>query len=156
MTEARRAGYDPAKLVDVPQSFGKMVLTIEMKDMKGATIGDGTACSGARCIKRVLDADWAFIGATTGIIAPKGSRKLLRFLVNGLARKQDQTMNVVGEKLILRAPPKSERMGARRKRAERSVAVRSHKRARPGEATPEPSKATPQRSLAAMLRSDPT
>jgi hypothetical protein len=153
---AREAGYDPDRTVDVPQSFGKMILTIEMKDMKGATIGDGTSCSGARCIKRVLDADWAFVGTSFGVIAPKGSRKLLRFMVNGLAQKQDRTMNVVGEKLILRAPTRSDRRGARAKRKAREVEVRSHQRSRPGEAEVEEQKARPQRSLAAMLRSDPT
>jgi len=151
-TEARAAGYNPDKMVDVPRSFGKMELTITMKDMKGATIGDGTSCSGARCIKRVLDADWAWVGASTGIIAPKGSRRLLRFLVNGIARTQDRTMNVVGEKLILRAPPKSAKVGARQKR--REVEVRSHKRSRPGEGEADSVKGTPQRSLAAMLRAD--
>jgi hypothetical protein len=152
-TEARKAGYDPKRVVDVPQSFGKMVLTIDLKDMKGAVIGDATACSGARCIKRKLDADWAYVGPSSGIIAPKGSRRLLRFLVNGLAKKQDRTMNVVGEKLILRAPPRGARLGASTNRA-KDVSVKSHKRARPGEGDTKPETTTRQRSIAAMLRSD--
>lgn len=151
-TVARKAGYDPKRVVDVPQSFGKMVLTIDLKDMKGAVIGDPTACSGARCIKRKLDADFAYVGATSGIIVPKGSRRLLRFLVNGLANKQDRTMNVVGEKLILRAPPKSDRLGSRAKKA-KDVPVRSHKRARPGEGDTKPPTTTRKHSIAAMLRS---
>ena len=152
-TEARKAGYDPRRVVDVPPSFGKMVLTIDLKDMKGAVIGDATNCSGARCIRRKLDADWAYVGPSSGIIVPKGSRRLLRFLVNGLAKKQDRTMNVVGEKLILRAPAKSNRLGAKAKRV-KDVPVRSHKRARPGEGDTKPQATTRTRSIAAMLRSD--
>lgn len=115
-TEARKAGFNPKRVVDTPYSFGKLELTVTMDDMKGAVIGDGCNCSGARAIKRALDADWAHVGASVGHIVPKGSKRILRFIVNGLAIRQDATMNVVGEKLILRAPPKSQRRAAYRAR----------------------------------------
>lgn len=146
--EAREAGYDPKKAVEVPRKFGKLEMVIAIEDMKNATIGNGTGCSGAKCIKRVLDADWAWVGASTAYVAPKGSKRLLRFLVNGLAKKQDRTMNVVGEKLILRAPA---RTASRKYKIQRNAEYRERKANGTHKPTP---KKTPERSLAATLRSN--
>ena len=149
-TLARRRGYDPKKLVDVPRSFGRIVLTIAKEDQKGARFGDGEDCSGARCIRRALDAEWAWVGVSSGIIKPKNSQRLLRFQVNGIANKQDKMMNVVGDELILRSPGRTERLGA--SKARKRVGVRSHKRAAPGEGAPRKFK----RTTAALWRNDPT
>lgn len=137
---ARKAGYDPAKVKDAPKSWGKLVGVIEPEDMKGAVIGDGEHCSGSNCLKRVEDVDWAFIGATTAHIAPKGSKRIYRFLVNGIARKQDRTMNVVGEKIILRPPTGSQTM----------VAFQTRPKNKTGQ--PKTARRVKQRSLAGMLR----
>ena len=148
-TLARRRGYDPTKLVDVPRSFGRIVLTIAKEDQKGARFGDGEDCSGARCIRRALDAEWAWVGVSSGIIKPKNSKRLLRFQVNGIANRQDKMMNVVGDQLILRAPGRTERLQAKK---DKRIRVKSHKRAAPGEGTPHKT----ERSTAALWRNDPT
>jgi hypothetical protein len=122
IARARAQGYDPKRVVDAPQSFGKLQATITLADMKGAVIGDPNNCSGVRCLKRTLDAEWADVTASVGIIVPPGQnvpknrKKLLRFLVNGIAKRQDRTMNVAGETLILRPAPKKQTLKAQRVR----------------------------------------
>lgn len=146
-TEARRAGYDPARVVDAPLSGGKFRAKITIADMKNAVIGDGANCSGARCIKRVFDADWAYVSASSAHVVPKGSKRILRFLVNGIARRQDRTMSVVGEEVILRPPPKNATLKGK-------VAKNKANRAgRPASSAPRPKRKVKNRSLAAQLRS---
>jgi hypothetical protein len=140
---AREAGYDPAKVVDAPRAGGKIKAVIAVSDMKNAVIGDGTACSGARCLKRVLDADWAYVGASSAFVVLKGSKRILRYLVNGIARRQDRTMSVVGEQIILRPPTPTATLQGKAKqakvRATRAIATSAKKKPM-------------RRSLAAQLR----
>jgi hypothetical protein len=112
--KARAAGYDPAKFKDGKRDEG-IVATIALKHMKGAVIADPENCSGARCLKDRPDIDWAYLGAAKAFVAFTDGR-LRRFMVNGVPKGQDRTMNVAGEQLILRAPAKSETLLASRKR----------------------------------------
>jgi hypothetical protein len=141
--EARKAGYDPAKVVDAPLKDGKVKAIIAVNDMRHAVIGDGTACSGARCLKRVLDADWAYVGASSAFVVAKGSKRILRYLVNGIARRQDRTMSVVGEQIILRPPPHSQGLNAK---------VQRNKANKAKATSPASPRKQMKRSLAAQLR----
>jgi hypothetical protein len=111
---ARTAGFDPKNTADASPSGGKIRAIIAITDMKHAVIGDGENCSGARCMKRVLDAAWVYIGAYSAFIVHKGSKRITRYLVNGIANRQDRTMSVVGEEVILRPPPKTQTLASKK------------------------------------------
>jgi len=140
---AREAGYDPDKVKDAPLSGGKIRATIAITDMKNAMIGNPTDCSGARCLKRVLPADWAYVGATSAFIVLANSKTILRYLVNGIAKRQDRTMSVIGEDVILRPPSRKKTLAV----------ARALQRARVAKSGRAPRRSTPaKRSLAAQLR----
>jgi len=123
-TAMREKGFDPALVVDAPRRIGIIQALVTLGDMKGAVIGDGENCSGSRCLRRVLAKVLAgknaigdlfvFMGASRAIVAwrsPTGKQTGYRFLVNGLPKEQDRTMNVVGELVVLRPPNGSKRLG---------------------------------------------
>jgi hypothetical protein len=116
-TAMREHGFDPKIVVDAPKRIGIVEAIVELLDMKGAIIGDGCNCSGARCLRRKLGAILAkdniqgdlfvYLGASRAIVAWRsktGKQTGFRFLVNGLPKQQDRTMNVVGERIALRPP----------------------------------------------------
>ena len=154
-TAMRQDGFDPDAVVDAPERLGHIEATVTLQDMKGAVIGDLENCSGARCLRRKLasvlpGADMnnmgVFVGASRAFVIwrqKNGTQKGFRFLVNGLPDAQDRTMNVVGEKLILRPPNGRTRTG-------RGTQGGKHKKPRTRGVTTGGSSRT--RGLAAQLR----
>ena len=127
-TAMREKGFDPKIVVDAPARLGHIEAMVSLQDMKGAVIGDGEQCSGTRCLKRALSKVLAgknvqgdlfvFVGASRAIVAWRtktGRQTGFRFLVNGLAKDQDRTMNVVGERIVLRPPNGTKRLTGKRK-----------------------------------------
>lgn len=141
---ARKAGYDPNKFTDAKEGEGFSAI-IGLKHMKGAVIGDPENCSGARCLKDIPEIGWCYVGASTAFVAFADGRKR-RFLLNGIPKTQDRTMNVAGEQIILRPASKTQ-------------TIRAHKRRlRPNQAKPREARAAQDgsksrnRTLAATLR----
>jgi hypothetical protein len=156
-TAMREHDFDPKIVVNAPARLGTIEATIALRDMKGAVIGDAENCSGARCLRRVLTASLAekdikgdlflFLGASRAIVAwrnQRGRQYGYRFIVNGLPKTQDRTMNVVGELVALRPPQPSKRTGRRQG---------SKKNQTGSEPNGRNSTVTATRSLAAQLRS---
>jgi hypothetical protein len=128
-TAMREAGFNPKIVQDAPQRLGIVEATVGVRDMRGAVIGDGENCSGARCLRRVLksvleerglyeddDDLFIFVGASRAIVAWRNKRGRpygYRFLVNGLPKAQDRTMNIAGERIALR-PPYGKRLTGKR------------------------------------------
>lgn len=124
-TEMRQAGFSPDAVVDAPERLGHIEATVSLADMKDARTGNVKECAGANCLRRKLAEVLpgkkkgdilVLVYASRAYVAwrnESGKEYGYRFLVNGLPDAFDRTMNVVGEKLILRPPNGKTKTGKR-------------------------------------------
>jgi hypothetical protein len=140
-TEVKKAGYDYSKYRDA-KTEESMTITVEPCDVKGAVIGDGTCCSGARAaLRQEKGIEWVYVGASIVAVAFKDGR-LLRYLdanKGQVAKTQDALMYPAGHQMRLVPPASSQSL--------------NYVRGRTFNRTGEKPKCGRRRSVAAQMRS---
>jgi len=117
--DARAVGLDPADVTDASEGTEFHVPDHDEPEwkelLKGATIGDGSNCIGARCALRYIPgADWVHIGASVAVVHYTDGR-LLRYLHNGIIPKaQDEGHYPPPGQHTLRVPYPQAQLGASR------------------------------------------
>jgi hypothetical protein len=103
-------GYDPDLVKDATEPIEGVVI---MADWKGAVIGDASACSGVRCLKRSQNAEFALVGAFIAIVC-FSKTDIRRYTHNGrVPNAQDRGENPIGEVLKLIPPRPTMKLGQR-------------------------------------------
>ena len=146
-TRLKLEGFDPSFVKDARTPVEALVA---IKDHKGAVIGDIKNCTGARCLKRTLDALLVLMYARTAIVvyAPTHIRRYQQGGISGgkkgpqtIAEKQDAGYAVVGQTVKLIPPIGRRRLG------------QTHDPINPGSRGPNPAPMQSQEhSMAAILR----
>lgn len=143
--EAREAGIDPRAVEDGQGTLEVIIpdysTPLGKKMIKGARIGVGSECVGARCaLWSIPGAEWVYVGARVAIVFYENG-KLLRYEHTGIIPKnQDAGFYPKPGTYALKMASPSRQLGQRR--------LVSGK----GDGTGHSRHTTPKRSLAAQLR----
>jgi len=114
-SQLKLAGYDPVHVKDAAREIHAV---ITRQDIKGSVNGHESLCTGARCIQRTFNAEFALVGASIAIVA-FSKKTILRFRHNGFVpNMQDsgQLANLENYELKLNAPDSTHKLGYRKTR----------------------------------------
>lgn len=118
-SQLKLAGYNPACVVDAPKDI---YANIARQDIKGSVNGDESRCTGARCIQRSFNAEFALVGASIAIVV-LSPKVIHRYRHNGYVPNMQDTgrlSSLENFELKLNAPDLTHRLGFRKTRHEQT------------------------------------